>query len=287
MKNSRITGSVSVILSAVLFGLMPLITRIAYANGCNPFTAAFLRFLFGSGMLFLLIRFVLRGSVRVSRGELLHLLGLSVFYAVFLMMLYASYLYIGSGLATTLHFTYPIFVIAITALFLRAPVSRVHILCLALCAAGMLLIYTPDGRVNLTGIFLAAGSGLVYSVYIVLVRLSRVKEMPAVLLSFWLSVFAAAEIGIFILVTGNVSLPANAAGWGASALLALTANVFGLVLFQKGLELVGGVQASLLSTFEPLTGVVVGVCVLGELLTARSVAAIVCILLSSVLLIRE
>lgn len=48
------------IVSAVLFGTMPLFTKTAYAYGCNAYTVAFGRFLvgaLGSGMWQFIFRF--------------------------------------------------------------------------------------------------------------------------------------------------------------------------------------------------------------------------------------
>lgn len=69
------------------------------------------------------------------------------------------------------------------------------------------------------------------------------------------------------------------------ALLALAVNVFAIVLFQKGLGLCGGVKASLLSTFEPLTSVIVGVIIYNEQMTFRTVLGIALILLATAVLV--
>ena len=58
-----------------------------------------------------------------------------------------------------------------------------------------------------------------------------------------------------------------------------------LAFFQKGLFLCGEVKASLLSTFEPLTSIAVGLAVYGEAMTPRLAAGMTLILLSSVLLV--
>ena len=67
--------------------------------------------------------------------------------------------------------------------------------------------------------------------------------------------------------------------------LGVFATVIALALFQLGVFLIGSVRASLLSTFEPLTGVVLGVAVLGETLSMRTVSGMALILLAVVLLV--
>ena len=64
------------------------------------------------------------------------------------------------------------------------------------------------------GIVLAVGSGVAYAFYIALFGHSPVKDTPPLVLSFWISVFAAAELAVFVTVTGNWQLPSDAMGWG-------------------------------------------------------------------------
>ena len=71
-------GIFCVILSAVLFGTMPLLARIAYAHGSNPFTVAFGRFLFGSIGLGILTAILPGSSPKISRKLFLAVLKLSV-----------------------------------------------------------------------------------------------------------------------------------------------------------------------------------------------------------------
>jgi drug/metabolite transporter (DMT)-like permease len=74
-------------------------------------------------------------------------------------------------------------------------------------------------------------------------------------------------------------------GWLAEISLALFATVFALVLFQKGVILCGEVKASLFSTFEPLTGIVIGVIAFHERLALREQIGMIGILSAAVLLI--
>lgn len=104
-------------------------------------------------------------------------------------------------------------------------------------------------------------------------------------MSFWLSLMAALEIGVTALLFGELRFDLTMQGWIAEIILALFATVFGLVLFQRGLFLCGPVRASLLSTFEPLTGVMLGLVVFHETLTGRLCAGMGFILLSTIILV--
>ena len=78
------------------------------------------------------------------------------------------------------------------------------------------------------------------------------------------------------------ALPTTLSGWCCAFALALTVNVGAVVLFQQGTFLVGGERASILSTFEPITGVLLGVLVFRETVGARTLLGTCLVLLAAV-----
>ena len=278
-------GSFYILLSAVLFGMMPLLAKIAYAHGSNAYTVAFGRFLFGSIMLLVMI-FLLPGcSVKIHKKHMLELLKLSVSYALMPILLYTSYQYIDSGMATTLHFTYPVTVMLILVIFYKNRIERKQAICAILCLIGLSLLLSPDSQPSLLGILLSVGSGIIYAVYIVFLGKSTAKELHPLTLAFWLALFSAVEIGVIALVGRNLVFSLDGIGWAAEAGMALFTTVFALVLFQRGLFLCGEVKASLLSTFEPLTGILIGVIVFRETMTLNKILGMTGILVSAVILV--
>ena len=285
MKNIKNqTGIIYVILSAVLFGTMPLLARIAYAHGSNAYTVAFGRFFFGSIVLGAVILALSDCTIKISGSQIPALLKLSIPYALMPILLYVSYTYIDSGMATTLHFTYPVVVMMIMVIFFKTRLDIKQVICAILCVGGMALLYTPNGQICVQGILLAVSSGIVYAVYIVLLGKSAVKNLHSLVLAFWISLLSAIEIGLIALFSGNLVFNLDAAGWVAEVGLALFATVFALVLFQKGVFLCGEIKASLFSTFEPLTGIVIGVIVFHEALSMKEIVGMAGILAAAALL---
>lgn len=280
-------GMALIILSAVLFGFMPLFAKIAYAHGNNAYTLAFHRFFFGSIVMFLIVHFVQKNSLRIKPREMKSIFYLSLPFAFTPVLLYASYNYISSGLATTLHFCYPIMVILICAVFLKDRPSQKKIICCLLCTLGIVLFYTPGGQISLWGMAIALISGLVYAAYIVLLDKSFLRRVAPLTLAFWMTTFSAAEVGVVTLGMGKMVWSLDAAGWAVSFTLAVMATVIAVVAFQRGTAICGAQKASLLSTFEPLTSVVLGIALLGEVLSGRTLLGIICILFSIILLIIE
>lgn len=275
------------ILSAVLFGTMPFFTETAYAYGCNAYTVAFGRFLvgaLGSGLIIILLPNI---DFRVTRSEFQKLTRLSVFYAATPVLLYEAYRGISTGLATTLHFTYPVIVMMIGAVVFRNRLHTRQIICLFICIAGITCFYTPGQAENVSGMALAIASGFAYALYILFLGRSGLQRLHVMVVTFWISLLSATEIGLVALAGGKLTLFIPWQGWLAIVGLGLFATVLALALFQLGVFLCGDVKASLLSTFEPLTGVILGVLVFHETLTPRIIAGITLILLSTLLLVME
>ncbi|MDO4553572.1 MAG: DMT family transporter, partial [Lachnospiraceae bacterium] len=224
-------------------------------------------------------------KVRVSWVQMKGLIGLSFVYALIPILLYSSYTYIDSGLATTLHFTYPAAVVLILALLFREHITKRQIVCIGICMIGIFLLYTPMGDMNLYGVLLAVSSGIAYAFYIILLRKSRMNTMPTLVASFWLALLSSIEIGITAFFTGNFVFDMKYQAWVSEFILALTATVIALVLFQKGIYLCGEIKASLLSAFEPITGVTLGIVLFHENIKYKEVLGISCILLAVLILV--
>ncbi len=271
-------GPLAAILSAILFGTMPLMTRYAFSLGSNPFMAVFGRFSTGALVSCLVILLVPGQSFRITRSQLSSLVLGSLFYAATPALLYSSYQLIDSGLASTLHFTYPVTVMVLSVLLLHEKVGKKELLCGLFCMGGILLLYTPGQGISLSGMVIAALSGLVYACYILLLGRGTLKSLSVLTLTFWLSLFSSQVILLVSLLTGNLQSDLPVRVWIPYLGLGVFATVLALALFQLGVFLCGPVKASLFSTFEPLTGVAIGVFFFHERLTPRSCLGILLIL---------
>lgn len=283
IKNKSSFGMICSILSAVLFGLMPLFTKIAYQYGFNTFTVAFSRFFFGTVIAAVIILFTPGMSFKVDKKQLGLYAILSFFYALTPICCYSAYNYIASGQAVTLHFTYPFFVIFITAIVFRTRLSLKQIICALLCLAGIVLFYRPGSSSGAIGIVLAVASGLFYSIYIVILGKFGSKDVPGFVNIFWIYLFASVEIGSFNLISGNFTLNCPWQGWLSVVGLALV-TVVAAVLFLKGIFYAGEVRSSLLSTFEPITSTIIGLFVFQEEISVKIVIGIILILVSAIVI---
>lgn len=283
---AKAIGIFLTVLSAVLYGLNPLFSKTIGTDGCDPLTQTFSRLAVGAVIFFLILLSRgggIRRQLRVTRREMKDILICCIGYGLIGPLLFASYDYLASGLATTLHFVYPVLVVIACIVFRYERASRRKLLCCVLCFAGILCFYTPGGEVSAYGVFLAIASGVAWAYYIVHLNSSGLVEMEPIRLAFWLCALSSVLVGGITLVSGGFTFPTAAFPRGALIAYCVVATAASL-LFQLGNKYVGAQSASMLSTFEPLTSVVVGLLVYHEVLTLRTVLGILFILLAVILL---
>lgn len=286
-KSKSVIGEAYIVISAILFGLMPLLSKIAYQHGSNPYTVAFGRFAIGSFVLFIFVWLIPDCHIFITKKQVVEFIKLSVFYGAMPIFLYESYDLIDTGLATTLHFIYPVVVIIISAVFCKTALNKKQIACTIICMVGISSLYTPKGSVAIMGIFLAGISGVVYAMYIVLLGRSQIQQLHPFVISFWVAFFAAIEIGITGLVTNHLTFCLDATAWISECLLAILTTGIALVLFQRGVFLCGDIKASLLSAFEPITGIMIGILIFQEKIAIKEVIGIILIIISALVLVLD
>lgn len=277
-----------VILSAVVFGIIPVFVRSVNACGSNSIMTSFLRFALSLIPLYLSVR-AKKTDLHITKSEAAQILLIAVCgFGGTSVLLFLSYNYIPSGMATTIHFVYPVFVILGSILFLKQKISRLKLLCVALCFGGILLFYGGggDGSVQPLGLFFAFASGVTYSFYIVYLDFSGLAKMEPTKMIFYMNAFSALMVGSVAAATGSFTLDIELKGWLVALLMAICVSFLAVRSFQMGVRLIGPQNAAILSTFEPITSLVVGVLVYQEALTLTGLASCALILSSVVITAR-
>lgn len=277
-------GYLYVVISAVIFGCMPLGAKFIYASGVNPLTLVLLRNSLALPVLALLVKF--RGeSLSITRSQGIKICFLSgMGSCVTPVLLFSSYQFISSGTATTFHFIYPAVVVLCNILFLGEKPRFSPIACVILCTAGTCLFYTPGASLDPLGSILALSSGVTFAVYMTMLARSGLHTMSGFKLSFYMCGVCSFFLLIVCLVTGSLSLPQTLSGWLACFAFSLVLCIGAVVLFQQGTFLIGSQRSAILSTFEPITSLIVGILVFQEVFAPQSALGVVLILLSTVLI---
>ena len=284
MNAKTVRGYIFAILSAVIFGCMPLMARYIYADGVSPSTLVFLRNFLALPSLAVLA-YLQRKSLKVPAKALAPIAAISFFGCCLTpILLFTAYNYIASGTATVFHFIYPAVVVLSGILFLKKKAKAEALISVGLCIIGVALFYDPAQPINLAGSALALGSGITFALYVLLLAGFRHREISGFLFSFYVAAASAVIAFIICIVTGQLALPQTVTGWGLCLLFALAVTTGAVFLFQRGTFLIGGEKTSILSTLEPITSVVVGIVVFQEKATFKSVLGAVLVISASVLI---
>ena len=257
-KNSIFWGYVMVIISAVIFGLMPLMTSVLKADGMNSYSIVMIRNMIPLPVLAGLA-LIQTKSMRVPVKALPTMAGAALMgCCITPLLLYMSYEMLGEfdGLATVFHFGYPAFVVVGGMLFFKQKIKGGTWLSLALCIVGIALFYDPNATLDLGGAGLALLSGVTYAVYVLILSAFKYKNINSFLFSFYLSSVTTIVMFLYCLLSVNLVFPSSFGGWAMAIFFGLIVNVGAMVLFQKGTFMIGGQRSSILSTMEPLTSVV-------------------------------
>lgn len=282
---NRLKGIIAVMISAVVFGSMPLMAKIVYQEGGNAVTLTFLRFIIVLPVLYFFVSQNKKISTKVTKEEFKKLLIIGTFgYGGTALTLYMSYNYIASGIATTLHFVYPVLVILAYVILFKYPASSTKLLAVSLTLIGVLLLNDSGGEVSLLGIGLAFGSAITYSFYVVFLDRSGLKNMHPLKMTMYLCLVASTMMFIYGLSTKTLVISMSPLGWGVSTILALMVAFFGVSLFQIGVSLIGPESTSILSTLEPITSIVIGVVIFNEVITTRMIFGFAAILAAVIII---
>ncbi len=276
--NTRTKGLLATMISAVFFGFIPLFVKTICAGGGNSVSAAFYRFFLSVPVLYIYLK--AEGiSMRVTRTEFAKIALITIFgYGGTAVLLFSSYNFIPSGMSTTIHFMYPVFTILGCMIFFKEKVSPLKLLCVALCFGGILLFYNGESGGSVLGMALSFLSGVTYAFYTIYLEKSGLQKMENLKLIFYMNTVAAAMILVMALLTAQFTLRLTPLAWGTAVFFATATSLIGVLGYQIGVKCLGPQNAAILSTFEPITSVIVGVLVYREAFSARTLLGCLCVL---------
>lgn len=278
---NKIYGTIYAVSSAVAFGFIPVFAVISYNGGANVISTAFLRFFTASIILFGIL-YARKTNFIINRKLFCRIAYLSIVgYASTCVMLFISYNFIPIGLATTMHFIYPAIVTVLSFFVYKEKIGIIKIISLLISIAGVyILAGSMKTAVSMTGVVLALASGGFYSLYTIELGKDYIKSMDGLLLTFYVSLFSAVSIFIYGAVTSTLKFDLQLSGIVSVLGLSLVCTVFAILAYSRAVQTIGPSNTAILSTFEPVTGVIMGILVFGERLSNTSAAGSFLIILS-------
>ena len=276
----RAKGILYAALSSSTFGLAPLFTLLLLGLGYSSFEV--LSYRWGVASLFLGALALFAGrSFRLSWPELRTVFFLSLFRAATSLSLVIAYQHIASGVASPIHFMYPLAVALAMMCFFREKGSVWVFAAIGMSIVGAVLLSL--GNVDFTrgnttlGMVSAAVSVVSYGGYIVGVRKSRAVGIDSTVLTCYVMGLGALYFIAGGLVTGGIRIETDGTAWLCILGVALPATAVSNMTLVQAIKRIGPTLTSVFGALEPLTAVVIGVAVFGEPFTVQGAAGILLI----------
>jgi drug/metabolite transporter (DMT)-like permease len=270
-------GALICLASAVAFGAMAIFGKLAYDAGANVGTLLAVRFLLAGALFWLLVAGTgaarhLRSLSRRDLGMALALGGVA--YSAQAGAYFAALQRLDASLLSLLLYTFPAMVTVAAIALGRERANRRTAAALGLASGGLFLVLAGAGAGALDplGTLLGVSAAVIYSTYI-LTSASVTERVGPLLLSALVCTGAATTLTLAGAASGDLRLgEVSTAGFGWLAALAVVSTVGAVSLFFAGLRRVGPTTASILSTAEPLTTVLLAFLAFGESLGAVQLA---------------
>ncbi|MEG1782162.1 MAG: DMT family transporter [Oscillospiraceae bacterium] len=279
-------GVLAVVGASVLYGIMPVFTKKIMLEGMNSASTVFFRVLLAS--LFSLIYIKIKGiSLKVTKQQLLQLAIFGGFaFGSTAALLTASYSYIPIGLATMLHFTYPLFVTIVMTVVFKERLSPAKVLS-CLMAIGGLGLMADFSRLSLVGIVLAVVSGMTYAIYVISNKKGSFASLEGIVVIFYVNGFAALVFGTKAVVTKEFMLPTSGFCVFLLIIVAIFCTIIALLLLTSGVRTLGASNAAVLNMLEPITSVFAGLIFYHEVIGFAGFMGCVLVIMSSIVVATE
>jgi DME family drug/metabolite transporter len=259
LKRNIILGYMLVLTAAVLWGAVPIITRLLYATGCTPSLVSSVRCYFAAAVS--LAALFLTGEFRnVRAADIPFFIVYGVFAIGLTTFFYASATrLLPTSMAAMLLYTSPAFVNILDRIFFGERITKIK-LCALLCTLGgcalVVRVYDPGSfRANIAGIIFGLLSGFCYSLTTVLSRRRSTRAYSGRARAWLILIFGSLAC-CFIQPPWTVGMRAPSQ-FALLALLAVMGSFIPFTLYLGGIGCgIDGGSASVAAMLEPVSATV-------------------------------
>lgn len=276
-------GAAAALISAVIYGLIPILTKIMYTQGANAVTVAFLRAAIASPVLLAMLvlkKIPMRLPISVF-GRLFLFCGLPTSATMLFFNLACAY--IPAGTVTSLNFIYPTAVTLANILFFHERVSIKRIAAILTGFSGVLLFFFNAADVSLSGLVFAVLSGVSYALLLIATEHTKIQHLHPLQIAFYQSLFVTLLLGPCSAATGILRLELPLAAWSLAVILSLLVSIAASVLLFFAVAETGSSTTALLSTLTPLISMTLGCVAFGELISFEKIIGMLLVLISVLL----
>ena len=287
-KNQQVMAYASILAAAALWGIIGIWNRNLMALGLSPTGIVLVRNLGGMALLAVIFALRDRSVFRVKREHIKYFLGTGIVSVVLFTCCYFTCQKLCSlAVASILLYTAPSFVVLLSAILWKEPVTKKKLLALLLTLVGCACVcgvFAGGLSVTVPGILLGLGSGFFYALYSIFGRYA-LAHYDSMTVTVWTFIFAGPASLVLARPAELAGAFVHPSAWLLALGLVVLSTVLPYVFYTWGLARVEAGQASIMASLEPVVAALMGVAVFGEPMSALTLAGIV-LVLSGVVILR-
>ncbi len=268
----------AILAAAVLWGIIGLWNRRMTAAGMSTFSIVAVRNFGGMVLLGLFFAVRDRSVFRVERKHLKYFFGTGVLSVGMNSVCYFSCQRLSSlAVASVLMYTAPSFVVLLSAVLWKEPITKKKVLALVLTLLGCACVcglFSGDLSVTFAGVLFGFASGFFYSLYSIFGRYA-LEHYGSMTVTVWSFLFAGPASLVLLRPAETVrAFGSDPSLWLTLLALVVFSTAAPYILYTWGLARIEPGRASIIASFEPVAATLAGVLAFGEPLEALSVLGI-------------
>ena len=286
-KTSQGSAYASILLAAALWGVIGMWNRTLMAAGLSPTGIVTVRNFGGMALLVIVFAIRDRSVFRVKREHLKYFVGTGIVSVLLFTVCYFSCQRICSlAVASILLYTAPSFVVVLSAILWKEPVTKKKLLALLLTIVGCACVcgvFSGGLTITAAGILLGLGAGFFYALYSIFGRYA-LAHYDSMTVTVWTFLFAGPASLLMLRpeeLRITFSMPLS---WVMAAGLVVFSTVLPYIFYTNGLSGLESGVASIIASVEPVVAALVGIFIFREKMTLWVGLGVICVLSGVVLL---
>lgn len=288
-RSKPLTGTLLVIASGILWGLMGIFVRSLGALGFSSMQIVSLRVTIAVIILAIVLAVKDRRLFRIRLKDIWCFIGTGICSIAFFSFCYFTTIELTSlSAAAILLYTAPIMVTVMAAILFKEKITAGKIIAVLAAVSGCALVTGVFGggfSVSGIGILTGLGSAFGYALYSIFGRYAINRGYGSMTVTFWTFLFAAVgTIPLANIPDMAEKISASPSALTIAALMAVVVTVLPYLCYTAGLDRIESGKASVIASVEPVMATIVGTVVFHEELTLSAAAGIILVIASIFLL---
>lgn len=286
-----LTGTLLVIASGILWGLMGIFVRSLTTFGLSSMQIVSLRVTLAAVILAAMLAVKDRRLFCIKPKDIWCFIGTGICSIAFFSFCYFTTIKLTSlSAAAILLYTAPIMVTIMSAVLFKEKITVRKVIAALAAVSGCALVTGVFGggfSVSGMGILTGLGAAFGYALYSIFGRYAINRGYGSMTITFWTFLFAA----VGTLPLANIpdmaqKISASPTSLIVTALMAVVVTVLPYLCYTAGLDRIESGKASVIASVEPVMATVVGAVVFHEGLTLSAAAGII-LVIASIFLLKE